>query len=118
MLILPLTYLFFHQKRWRLLLGVIILAVLAISYLVPGEFAFSKLTTEIEKRQSLAKQLEETLESISDDKPDSSDPEKLKLEKSILRSRKEQGKFIEKVMKGEELNKEEELELKLVNYFL
>jgi hypothetical protein len=117
MIVLPLVYLFWWKKRWRLLLGVIILAVLAIGYLVPGEFAFSKLTSEIEKNQSpkkqleenksLAKKLEEVLKSISDDEPKPSDDEKTKCEKSIIRLNKEIKKFEGKKSRGEELSKEE-----------
>lgn len=107
MIILPLAYLFWWKKRWRLLLGVIILAVLVISYLIPGEFAFSKLTAETEKEHP-AKRLEEALKSVSDDEIKPSDPEKIKCEKSIIRSRK----TIEKLNKKnwEELSKEEKLQ--------
>ncbi|CAI2165156.1 7716_t:CDS:2 [Funneliformis geosporum] len=67
------------------LVRAIILAVLVISYLVPGEFAFSKLTTEIEKRQSPVKQLKTALRSISEEEIKPSDSEKTKCEKTIIR---------------------------------
>jgi len=118
MLILPLAYLFWWNKRWRLLLGVTILAVLVISYLIPGEFAFSKLTAEI-KKEHPAKQLERTLKNISDDEAKPSDPEKLKLEKEIVRLEKEIKKFLEeKKRKQEELSKKENLQLNLQRFEL
>lgn len=85
--------------------GVIILAVLVISYWAPGEIAYSILTTETEKEKPL-NQLRDTLKSISDDEPKPADPEKLKFEKSIIRLEKEIEKGREEVMKGKLSEKE------------
>jgi hypothetical protein len=65
---------------------------LVIGYWAPGEIAYSILTTETEKEKPF-QQLEISLKNISDDKPNPDDPEKLKLEKSIVKSRKELAKL-------------------------
>lgn len=105
MVILPFLYLFWWKKRWRLLFGIIILAVLVISYWAPGEIAHSILTTETEKEKPFQK-LEMTLRGISDDEPKSSDSEKLKMEKGIIKLKKEVEKGIEKMRRGELSEKE------------
>ena len=105
MVILPLLYLFWWKKRWRILIGVIILAVLVVSYFAPSEIAYSILKTETEKERPL-QQLQKALGNISNDEPNSSDNEKLKLEKEIARLQKGMEKDREKIIK-EEGNKEE-----------
>jgi len=87
-------------------LGVIILAVLVIGYLAPGEIAHSILTTETEKEKPL-QQLENILRNISNSEPSSSDSEKDKLEKSIIKLRKEINQDRQKLIKGE--GKKEEI---------
>jgi len=91
-----------------LLFGVIILAVLIISFLAPGEIAYSILTTETEKEKPL-QQLEKILKRIADGESVSSNPEKLKLEKSIIELRKEIQQEREKAIKNEG-NREEILQ--------
>jgi len=106
MVILPSLYLFWWKKRWQLLFGIIIVAVLAFSIFAPSEITYSILTNETEKEKP-SKQLEKNLRSITDYEPKPSDSEKLKLEKSIVKSSKEIEKANEKIMRGEELSKEE-----------
>ncbi|CAG8504947.1 5625_t:CDS:2 [Racocetra fulgida] len=67
---------------------VIILAVLAVGFILPGEYARSKLATETDKEKP-AQQLEEILKNIPSAEDNPSDPEKLQLEKKILKLRGE-----------------------------
>ena len=114
MIILPLLYLFWWKKRWRLLFGIIILTVLAISCFLPGEFAYSILTTETEKeKEKPLQQLNNSLKNISSHEPNPSDSEKTQLEKSISKSREKVKKGEEKIMRGEKLSEEEVLEIRL-----
>jgi len=80
--------------------------VLAVGYFVPGELSYSILTTETEREKPL-KQLEKNLKSILNGNPVSSIPEKLKLEKAIIKIRKEIKQGEEKLVKGE--GKKEEI---------
>jgi hypothetical protein len=104
--ILPLLYLFWWKKRWRLLFGIIILVVLAISYLAPSEFANSILTRETEKEKPL-EQLNIILERITDYEPNPDDSEKVKLEKLMAKAKKEIKEANRKKAKGEKLSQEE-----------
>jgi hypothetical protein len=66
---------------------------------------YSVLTTETEKEKPL-QQLENILKNISNSEPSSSDSEKDKLEKSIIKLRKEINQDQEKLIKGEGNKKE------------
>ena len=98
MIVLPLLYLFWWKKRWRLLLGVIISIVLVIGYLLPSEFAYSILATETDKEKPVQK-LEEALKNISSTEPNPTDSEKVKLEKLMVSL---QRKIEELAKKGKE----------------
>lgn len=117
MIIFPLLYLFWWKKRWRLLLGIIILVVLAIGCLFPSEFTYSLLTSETDKEEPLQK-LQTALENISDAEPNPADPEKLKLEKSIIKSQKKINNFLEKERRGEKPTDEEEWEIRMEGQLL
>ncbi|CAG8630000.1 427_t:CDS:1, partial [Ambispora gerdemannii] len=93
----------------RLLLGVIILVVLVIGYLFPSEFTYSLLTSETDKEKPLQK-LQVALEKISNAEPDPSDPEKLKLEKLIIKSQQKINNLLMKKARGEKLTKKEKFE--------
>ena len=77
-----------------------------IGYLAPGEIAYSILTTETEKEKPL-KQLKDNLSRITDCEPSTSDSEQLKLEKSIVKAKREIEEGKKKEMKGEKLSEEE-----------
>jgi len=90
------------------------LTVLAISCFLPGEFAYSILTTETEKeKEKPLQQLNNSLKNISSHEPNPSDSEKTQLEKSISKSREKVKKGEEKIMRGEKLSEEEVLEIRL-----
>ena len=86
------------------------MAVLAIGYLFPSEFAYSLLTSETDKEDPSQK-LEEALRNISDTEPNPSDPEKLKLEKEIVKTKKEIEKLVAKKTRGEKLSEKEQAEM-------
>jgi hypothetical protein len=88
------------------LLGIVILAVLAIGCLFPSEFAYSLLTSETDKEEPFQK-LQTALENISNAEPNPDDPEKLKLEKSIIKSQKKISDLGKKEMRGEKLTDKE-----------
>ncbi|CFW92892.1 membrane protein of unknown function [endosymbiont DhMRE of Dentiscutata heterogama] len=113
MVILPFLYLFWWKKRWRVLWGVIILAVLVVGYILPGEYARSILATKIGKEKP-AQQLEEVFQTIPNAEPNPNDPEKLKLEKSILKLQREIQKDLEKFPREAEQEKQKEEWLKIL----
>lgn len=82
------------------------MAVSVISYIAPGEITYSILATETEK-ENPQKQLEKNLQNITDYEPKPADSEQVKLEKSIVKSRKEIEKGWEKKARGEKLSEEE-----------
>jgi len=83
---------------------------LVVSYLAPGEIAYSLLMTETEKEKPL-KQLKDNLSRITDCEPSTSDSEQLKLEKSIVKAKREIEEGSKKETKGEKLSEEEILNL-------
>ncbi|CAG8846800.1 37479_t:CDS:2, partial [Gigaspora margarita] len=74
--------------------------VLGISYLLPSEYAYSKLTTETDKEKPLQK-LEAALKDVSNAEPNPSDPEKLQIEKLIINLQKKFEELAEKEASGE-----------------
>ena len=86
MFVLPISYLFWWKKQWRLILGIAIVTILIVGYVSPGEVAYSILSREIikekkdfaEKLKRIDKKLTESLK-----KTNSEDQEKNKLEKDI-----------------------------------
>ncbi|CAH1756443.1 806_t:CDS:2 [Entrophospora sp. SA101] len=58
-----------------------------------------------------SQKLEEALRNISDTKPSPSDPEKLKLEKEIVKTKKEIEKLVAKKTRGEKLSEKEQAEM-------
>jgi hypothetical protein len=84
MFVLPLTFLFWRKKHWRLLIGVIIGAILLIGWFLPGEIIYSTIKKELEKEgEKPQEKLEAALKNISNSTTNPSDSEKLKLEKEI-----------------------------------
>jgi hypothetical protein len=86
MVILPLSYLFWWKKKWRLALGVAIGAVLVIGFFLPGMIIYSilakKIKREIKSKRQLEKELDDTFaKSVA--QQNSQDQAKSQLEKNI-----------------------------------
>lgn len=86
MFVLPISYLFWWKKRWRLILGIAIVIILVVGYVSPGEIAYSILSREIAKdKKNLTEKIERIEKKLTESlkKTNSEDQEKYKLEKDI-----------------------------------
>jgi len=89
--ILPLLYLGWWKKGWRLILGVTIAAILIASYFIPGEIISSLTRNEIAKEiRTKVKKIDKLIyEAASTQETNSENLEKVKEAKIITKSEKE-----------------------------
>ena len=83
MVILPLLYLFWWKKKWRLIIGISIIAIVAIGFFTPGEIIYSILTREIEKEEKTTQKIRWILKKVSEQKIDSEN-----LKKKLIKPKK------------------------------
>lgn len=97
MLILPLIYLFWWKKSWRVALGIVILAILVLGFFIPSEVTYSLVNRKIKKEQKnliqqkelIKKQLNGLRDKDFSSPSSSESPEKITLEKEIVELKKE-----------------------------
>jgi len=97
MLVLPLLYLFWWKKSWRLAVGAILLVIVGVSFFVPNEIVYSLVNRKIKKEQrnltqqeeQVEKQLKELQNKDFSALPSSENSEKIVLEKEIAKLQKE-----------------------------
>ena len=95
--------------------GIIIVVASVVGCISPGEYAHSILTTETNEERPV-RQLKEALRKISNAEPNPDDSEKLKLEKSILKSEQEIKNDFEQLPRKEGEEQEKDKKKEEINY--
>ncbi len=90
MIVLPLVYLFWWKKGWRLMLGASILVVLIVGFFVPGELTYSVLASQLEKEsENKIRKIDELINNVAKQENRSEDQEKIDQAKQIVKLNEE-----------------------------
>jgi hypothetical protein len=117
--ILPLLYLGWWKKGWRLILGVTIAAILIASFFIPEEIISSLTRNEIAKEiRNKIKKIDELIhKSASTQETNSENPEKVEEAKNIIKSEKVLKDLKEEYEKLQEEGKIPESQATLIEYW-
>lgn len=103
--VLPLVYLFWWKKKWRLILGVLILVFLFAGFFLPGEITYSFLNGKITKEtQKRVKKIDELINDAANQEKDAKNQEKIDNAKKIIELDKEAREKIEEAKKSDNLD--------------
>lgn len=101
MALLPLIYLFWWKKKWRLLLGISILAIAVIGIFSPGEITYSILVRNIERVSKIKeKKINDLLNKAASEKITDENKEKNEYAQKIIELNKQLKELKEELKKS------------------